>query len=431
VPFLQRLAWMRHSLLRVTVAFGLAVAMWAYVDLILVANQQVDAVQRGVPRGNLSDLYPRWVGARDLLLAGRDPYSQQVTREAQKGYYGRVLDSRNPHDPADQQAFAYPVYVVFLLAPTIRADFDDVQIAFRWILLGLTILSVPLWLKVLQWRVSRASVLTIVLLTLGSFPAAQGIKLQQLSLLVGAFIAAGLAAVVSGWLVLAGIVFAVATIKPQITLPLLTWMAVWTSGDLRRRWRLALSFSISMAVLLIASEIVLPGWKREFWVAVQAYRQYTHGISVLAQLLGESAGVVATALLLTVLMWICWRGRKVEPVAPEFGLIGALVLAVTIIVIPTWAPYNQVLLVPAILLLVRDWRGVMRAGSAARLIYLLTVFLVAWPWVAATWLDISLLFRPAAAVQAQWTLPLYTSLPIPVGVAATLLSHSWYMQRKA
>jgi len=87
VPFLQRLAWMRHSLLRVTIAFGLAVAMWAYVDLILVANQQVDAVQRGVPRGNLSDLYPRWVGARDLLLAGRDPYSQQVTREAQKGYY--------------------------------------------------------------------------------------------------------------------------------------------------------------------------------------------------------------------------------------------------------------------------------------------------------------------------------------------------------
>ncbi len=408
--------------------------MWAYVDLVVVAHQQADAAQRDIPRGNLSDLYPRWVGARDLLLSGRDPYSPQVTREAQEGYYGRALDVRRPHDPADQQAFAYPLYVVFLLAPSIRADFEDVQAGFRWLLIALTIVSVLLWLKVLQWRVERSSLLAIALLTLGSFPAVQGIKLQQLSLLVGAMIAAGLAALVSGWPLVAGIILSLATIKPQITLPLLGWLAVWTIGDLRRRWRLAASFFLSMAVLLTASEMVLPGWMREFWLAFLAYRQYTHGISLLAQLLGAKASTVAAGLLLAALVWICWRARRAEPTAPEFAVTAASVLAVTIIVIPTWAPYNQVLLVPAILLLARQWRGLMRAGSAARLVYLLAGFLVAWPWLAAVILDVSLWFKPSAAVQSHWAVPLYTSLLIPLAVAAALLSliaHPRYAQRKA
>ena len=61
---------------------------------------------------DLSDLYPRWLGARELLLHHRDPYSPEVTREIQIGYYGRPLDPSRPQDPRDQQGFAYPAYVV-------------------------------------------------------------------------------------------------------------------------------------------------------------------------------------------------------------------------------------------------------------------------------------------------------------------------------
>jgi len=56
------------------------------------------------PRGNLSDLYPRWLGARELLLHGRDPYSPEITREIQRGYYGRELDSSRPNDPGTKAA---------------------------------------------------------------------------------------------------------------------------------------------------------------------------------------------------------------------------------------------------------------------------------------------------------------------------------------
>src|SRR5512142_3099214 len=107
-----------------------AAGTWMYVTRVLIPYQVADAAAHGRPRGNLSDLYPRWLGARELLLHGRDPYSAEVTREIQAGYYGRPLDPGRPGDPKDQQRFAYPVYVAFPLAPTVLLPFAWVQQGF-------------------------------------------------------------------------------------------------------------------------------------------------------------------------------------------------------------------------------------------------------------------------------------------------------------
>ena len=80
---------------------------WFYVNQILRAQQIVDAAEHSRPRGNLSDLYPRWLGTRELLRHGRNPYSAEITREIQEGYYGRPLDAGRPDDPRDQQGFAW------------------------------------------------------------------------------------------------------------------------------------------------------------------------------------------------------------------------------------------------------------------------------------------------------------------------------------
>ena len=114
------------------VALVLALTMWYYVAGVLVPYQQTEAAGSDRPRGNLSDLYPRWLGSRELLLHGRDPYSATVTHEIQVGYYGRAIDPARPNDPKDQQGFAYPVYVAFLLAPTLGLDFSVVQDGFTW-----------------------------------------------------------------------------------------------------------------------------------------------------------------------------------------------------------------------------------------------------------------------------------------------------------
>src|SRR5262249_34303120 len=175
--------------------FALALAglfcagMWLYVDRVLIGHQVAEARDRGIPRGNLSDLYPSWLASRELLLHHRDPYTPEITREIQAGYYGRLIDPSRPNDPKNQQAFAYPLYVALLLAPTVKLQFAQVQVIFRWLLAGLTALSVLLWLAALGWKQSGMTAVTLTLLVFGTFPVVQGIKLQQLSLMVAAFLA--------------------------------------------------------------------------------------------------------------------------------------------------------------------------------------------------------------------------------------------------
>src|SRR5579871_4371367 len=85
-------------------------SMWFFFQRVLIPYQQADAARHDRPRGNLSDLYPRWWGTHELLLHHRDPYSLEVTREIQAGYYGRVLNPARSGDPKDEQGFAYPAY---------------------------------------------------------------------------------------------------------------------------------------------------------------------------------------------------------------------------------------------------------------------------------------------------------------------------------
>src|SRR5215471_6741168 len=155
--------------LAILASICLCAAAWLYVDRVLIPHQKSDSALHGIPRGNLSDLYPRWLGARELLLHHRDPYGADITREIQVGYYGRELDPSRPGDPKDQQGFAYPVYVVLMLAPTVTLRFSLVHEAFFWFFAALTGASVVLWIRALQWRISLTGTVIWILLTLSCF----------------------------------------------------------------------------------------------------------------------------------------------------------------------------------------------------------------------------------------------------------------------
>src|ERR1700704_1937077 len=199
----------------VLIALLCAAGMWIYAHRVLIPYQRADAAAHGQPRGNLSDLYPRWLGARELLLRGRDPYSNEVTREIQAGYYGRPIDPSRPEDPKDEERFAYPVYVVIVLAPTVGFPFEIIEKLFFWILLILTIAGVPLWLRILRWPPPPWTVVALIGFTIGSPAVMQGLNLRQLSLLVAALMFGGVALLVSDHLSAAGCLLAFASVKPQ------------------------------------------------------------------------------------------------------------------------------------------------------------------------------------------------------------------------
>jgi len=399
-----------------------AAGVWLYAQRVLISYQIADAAAHDRPRGNLSDLYPRWLGARELLLLGRDPYSSAVTSEIQKGYYGRPLDSARPGDPKDQQGFAYPVYVVFLLAPTVGLPFAAVQRGFFWVLLGLTVATVPLWLRVLRWSLRPWAQLSVVVLTVGSFAAMQGLKLQQMTLFVVALVAIAVALLVADYAIGAGILLALATIKPQLVGLLLLWLAIWTLGDWRRRYRWALSFLITMAILIGASEFWLPHWISRFLEAVREYRSYTDAISVLDTLLPAPWSMLAKLAAVVAAAHICWRNRKHAQQTGAFAATAIVVLAVTVIVIPSYALYNQVMLLPAVLMVARERQVIWERSFAARGLLIVVAVLLFWPWLASAVLAGLSFVLPPAVVQKAWAVPGWTALALPVGVAALMLA---------
>jgi hypothetical protein len=409
-----------------------AASMWFHVDRILVGYQLSDAVAHARPRGNLSDLYPRWLGARELLLHKRNPYDNDITAEIQKGYYGRELDPTRPNDPKDQQGFAYPVYVVFLLAPLIWFPFPTLVIALYWLLAILTGISVFLWLRVLRWRLGATEVVICVALTLGSFAAVQGIKLQQLSLLVAALMAGAVACVAGGSLLIGGALLAMATIKPQLAWALAAWLLFWAASDWRKRRRLVFGFAVVMTLLLAGAEIVLPGWIGMFADAVGRYHQYTQNRSVLDELVpwasaGKILALVATVACATVL----WRQRGVVNNAAGLGQTTALVLALTVLVVPMSAPYNQVLLLPAILALVRDRTVFFSRSRGVRFFYLAGAVALAWQWIASLILSGVFLLVSQTWALNRWHWPFLATFALPVIVFALILLDTIFLGRRS
>ena len=395
----------------------LGAGMWMYPSRVLVPQQKAYAAVHGNPRGNLSDLYPRWLGSRELLLHHCDPYSAEITREIQIGYYGRPLDAARPNDPRDQEAFAYPVYVAFLLAPTVKLPFPIVQEIFRWTLAGLTVLSVLLWLRVVRWKPSMTETVTVLTFVLGTFWVVQGIHLQQLTLLVAPMIAASVYLLIRNRQVASGILLGLATVKPQIALPLAGWLMLWACSRISQRWKLVTAFVLTLLTLLVAGELWLSGWPREFIAAMIAYRGYTRHLSPLDELVTPALGIPLAVLIAGAMAVVCWRARR-DPASGElFCWITALLLAANLLVIPTIAPYNQLLLLPGVFLLLQT-ANANRASWTIRLLAWIAAGFLAWPAFTATALTVLSFFT--SAVQQFWEVPLWTSIVVPIPITAAL-----------
>jgi hypothetical protein len=336
----------------------------------------------------LGDLYPRWLGTRELLLRGRNPYGLEVSQEIQIALYGHVVPQNNleqGHKIIDEQRFAYPVYVVFLMAPTVYADFATVQRWAPFVLALLTVINVIFCLQILHWPLPWKIVVALVLFTLSSPQVVQGLRHQQLALVVAFLLTAGAWCVTRNHLAIAGALLALSTIKPQIALLPLCCFAIWAAGDWPKRWRLPVAFLAMLAALIGAGELILPGWLGYFLAGASAYRRYFPTSSVLHLALGDPLGEILGALVVLGLFALAWRHRRTAPDSQPFVLTLAAFLIGTILAFPLLTPFNQVILILPVMLLLRDWKAL---SGFVRLV--LIVFL-SWPWLVSFWL---LIFPP-------------------------------------
>ncbi|HEY3972890.1 MAG TPA: glycosyltransferase family 87 protein [Candidatus Sulfotelmatobacter sp.] len=396
--------------------------MWTYWNRAPAALHAAN-IRTGLPQANaLTDLYPRWYGSRELLLHHRDPYGAEVSREIQIAYYGRALNPWVQTDRLDQERFAYPLYVVFLLLPIVPLEFATVRIVVWWFLAAVTAASLWFWLRFLRFHLSIIDLVAILILALSSIPVMQGLSFLQLGLLVAALIAGAAACAASGQLFLAGMLMAVATIKPQMAVLPIAWFLLWTAGAWRPRRLLLFGFGATLAALILASELLLPAWMIRYPKSLTAYSEYTNSKSFLGTIFSANWSWVIAIVALLAVGWLGWKVRREPADSVWFAIVLAFVLLLTVTVVPTVnASFNQVLLLPAFLLAFQHRRELLRGSRLRHLTLYAVTGLALLPWLLA---PIVALARPDLRnplYSVLWSAPLLSSFALPLATAAILI----------
>ena len=395
---------------------------WLFLSILSAGGMAfyVTAIWGANQAPGFSDLYAGWWGAHELLLHDRNPYSTAVAHEIQTVIYEAPLapDTQDPSGIGG--GFAYPLYAAIFLWPLVNLSFSAAQTVFISVSILGTLISLAIWLRLIHFAWSPILWLTLGTLTMGSFPALQGVRLQNPSLLAASCIAIAFFLLSYEWFVLAGAVFAIATFKPQFMILLVPWLAVWSIGDWRRRRPMAWGFLATMCLLTAVSEWLLPGWIGSFLKVVRAYRHYTYGHSLLDVWFTPTWGrLIATFIFLAVLV-VGARLRSKGVDSPQFLQVTSLVMAATLVVIPTLAPHAQLLLLPGALCLFRDRTLLAASGTVKRLVLAATWSLLCWPWIAAFGLLLAGTLRPTRELLHYWEVPLVTSPLLPLAVLMSL-----------
>jgi Glycosyltransferase family 87 len=299
------------------------------------------------------DLFPVWVGAGEVLR-GHDPYREELSERIQLRIYGRTLTNYELEHGRDQHRFAYPAYTAFVLAPLTWLSYETARALACGILAALIALSVPCWMQTVGWRPLPAVVAWAVVIVLLSPVTARGLRLVQVGVLVGFLLSVAALAVARNHLLLAGMLLAAASIKPQLALLPTAWFLLWSLSALDKRWQLLAGFTFALVALIAGSAALVPRWIPHFLDGLAAYRHYTGAPSAFDAVFGRPWSAVPTLLAFIALALVAWKTRRAEASTRQYVLALALALAVTVWAMPAnFDPYNQLLGLPLVFFLGR------------------------------------------------------------------------------
>ena len=366
------------------------------------------------------DLFPLWLTSRQLTASRANPYTDATTQAIQIGVYGRTLDPTRPGDPPPRyRAYSYPLSANLLAWPLSLFSFHLVQGMLSLVFPLLAVAAALLWLGALDLRASSSLLAVFLLLYLTSYPILEALFALQPTIVVATLLAATGWALARGRFWFAGGVLALAAIKPQLTVLLTAWLVVWALSNWQRRRGFVFGLAAFSAVLIGASEVVLPGWIGLWLNALLDYRQYTLP-PLLPLVFGSKIGwLVALALLALALAW-GWRSRNASAGDATFWLMLSFVLALTVLALPMGdAVYEHILLLPGLLVIYLHREQLFQPRGPRCWLAVLFVGVLFWQWVAACGLMIAASVAPKIlANSSAILLPLRLAVPLPFLVVA-------------
>ena len=281
--------------------------------LVLIAVQSValhNVFTSKFTSGN--DFFVRWLGGRELLQHGTNPYDRSVAEMAQEAMFGRLA---RPEDK-DQAYFAYPLYTLYFFWPLSLMPYPWAQAIWmtllQFMLLGSTILAI----RLARWQPPTWLFWFTIFWGIFFYNGARAILLGQFSILVALTLFLALWAIQNRRDSWAGLLLAATTIKPQMVFLILLFLLVWAL--FQRRWRLISSFVVSMLILVATSMLLVPTWPLDFIRNAIAYSDYVaHGTPlenllhyILPSYVADVLTILLSALFFLALLpgwWLAWR----------------------------------------------------------------------------------------------------------------------------
>ena len=346
----------------------------ALVVLVFVADVAVVyALLSARPSQRAGDFFIPFYATHALVVDGRDPYSEAVTRDIQIALRGAPF----PPDVEDRLSFNYPLYTSLYMLPLLPLDYSLAEAI--WNVLNQFGMFALIWvlLRLVGWQAKNMIQRQIpYLFGFLCYPFIYTIAYGQYTIISLLFAASGALLFRSQRYGLGGVLIGLAMFKPQIGLLLVVCLCAWFLFGWRERWRGVAAIGGVGLVLLVAPMLWQPDWLWR-WQAQAAYRRihpgmYSFGEDAFflsgigrdaAMLIADGLAVVLVAFLL----WLWWRART-DPA--RFGHLVCLTALLTLVVIPQWGYCNDILFYPAALLLF-NW---LRPRVPARLLTLLMLF---------------------------------------------------------
>jgi hypothetical protein len=269
-----------------------------------------------------------------------------------------------------------------------------------------------------------------MVLAVSSYPAVLEFHMQNLSALVALLLALAVASLVRGWLIFSGLLLALATVKPDTTTPVILWLLVWATGGKERR-RLIWGFGGSMAILMASAQALSPGWIGRFLTAVREYPGYGTDPSILQVLFPQIIANLMLAALVAYLLVTCWRWRRATADSAHFGWTLALVTTTTLVAIPKLSAYNQVLLIPPLLVLLAQRGAIRSMGLMQRALAKAAFAGQGWQWATAVIISLLSLLISGQRIRAAELVPVYTLLAMPPLTLLAVVFATFSRQRQS
>jgi hypothetical protein len=296
------------------------------------------------------DFFVQYVGTRALIKERLSPYGNGIADRTKE-----IILQHSSEERESEIRFGYPLYASLFFFP-----FSLINNFFLARALWMTVLEIALVLNTFivvnnsEWKPSLLIQGLLLVFSITWYCAVNAVAEGNTAVLVVLFISTSIYLIKNNRDQLAGILLAIATIKPILSFLLLPYVVIW--AIYHKRWHLVSWLFGTIVVLCVIGAIFIPNWMIQYTWEVLRFTAQSNANTLNSIISEWNLGmnilyILAGLGIVLILEW--WLGRKNR--FERFLWIICLTMVINLwIGIPS-DPGDLVMLFPALVLVLSAW----------------------------------------------------------------------------